>query len=153
MKKEFYLFLSKPLVTLDLESNELKLNEFSININDSEKSKIISLFSSKLNINRTLSIDENPLLVIYGENKSVKVSEVKEDIIDLLKNLSTIFDIFWKKGDIDDREILRDIREKSMIKIRTLILIMGNFLEKITEEDFKEIFIKINFISKFDPIV
>lgn len=153
MKKEFYLFLSKPLVTLDLESNELKLNEFSININDNEKSKIISLFSSKLNINRTLSIDDNPLLVIYGENKSVKVSEVKEDIIDLLKNLSTIFDIFWKKGDIDDREILRDIREKSMIKIRTLILIMGNFLEKITEEDFKEIFIKINFISKFDPIV
>ena len=47
MKKEFYLFLTKPLVTLDLESNELKLNEFKININDNEKSKIISLFSSK----------------------------------------------------------------------------------------------------------
>lgn len=112
MKKEFYLFLTKPLVTLDLESNELKLGEFKINISDSEKSKIISLFSSKLNINRTLSIDDNPLLVIYGENNSIEISKIKEDIIDLLKNLSTIFDIFWKKGDIDDREILKDIREK-----------------------------------------
>lgn len=153
MKKEFYLFLTKPLITLDLESNELKLNELKININDNEKSKIISLFSSKLNINRALSIDDNPLLVIYGENNPIEISKIKEDIIDLLKNLSTIFDIFWKKGDIDDREILKDIREKTMIKIRTLILIMGNFLKKITEEDFKEIFIKINFISKFDPIV
>lgn len=153
MKKEFYLFLSKPLVTLDLESNELKLNEFSVNINDGEKSEIISLFSSKLNINRTLSIDDNPLLVIYGENKSVKVSDVKEDIIDLLKNLSTVFNIFWKKGDINDRDILRNIREKSMIKIRTILLIIGNFLEIFTEDDFKEIFIKINFISRLDPIV
>ena len=153
MKKEFYLFLTKPLITLDLESNELKLNEFKININDNEKSKIISLFSSKLNINRALSIDDNPLLVIYGENNPIEISKIKEDIIDLLKNLSTIFDIFWKKGDIDDRKILKDIREKTMIKIRTLILIMENFLEKITEEDFKEIFIKINFISKFDLII
>lgn len=128
MKKEFYLFLTKPLITLDLESNELKLNELKININDNEKSKIISLFSSKLNINQALSIDDNPLLVIYGENNPIEISKIKEDIIDLLKNLSTIFDIFWKKGDIDDREILRDIREKTMIKIRTLILIMENFL-------------------------
>ena len=150
MKKEFYLFLTKPLITLDLESNELKLNEFKININDNEKSKIISLFSSKLNINRALSIDDNPLLVIYGENNPIEISKIKEDIIDLLKNLSNIF---WKKGDIDDRKILKDIREKTMIKIRTLILIMENFLEKITEEDFKEIFIKINFISKFDLII
>lgn len=120
MKKEFYLFLIKPLITLDLESNELKLNEFKININDNEKSKIISLFSSKLNINRALSIDDNPLLVIYGENNPIEISKIKEDI----------FDIFWKKGDIDDRKILKDIREKTMIKIRTLILIMENFLGK-----------------------
>ena len=84
------------------------------------KSKIISLFSSKLNINRALSIDDNPLLVIYGENNPIEISKIKEDI----------FDIFWKKGDIDDRKILKDIREKTMIKIRTLILIMENFLGK-----------------------
>lgn len=97
MKKEFYLFLTKPLITLDLESNELKLNELKININDNEKSKIISLFSSKLNINQALSIDDNPLLVIYGENNPIEISKIKEDIIDLLKNLSTIFDIFGRK--------------------------------------------------------
>lgn len=157
--KRFYFMSEYPLITL----NELKeknyliiLKQYKFEINNSEKEKFISIFSSVLNIDHNLQIGDHILDNIYGERKdSISISSIKDELDSFLNNFFAISNLLWEKVNKDNKFNVKKFRMDVMFKFKSIlsILLLELNIINFKETIFEDIVYFSEYVYRHDPIV
>lgn len=157
--KRFYFMSEYPLITL----NELKeknyliiLKQYKFEINNSEKEKFISIFSSVLNIDYNLQIGDHILDNIYGERKdSISISSIKDELDSFLNNFFAISNLLWEKVNKDNKFNVKKFRMDVMFKFKSIlsILLLELNIINFKETIFEDIVYFSEYVYRHDPIV
>lgn len=157
--KRFYFMSEYPLITL----NELKeknyliiLKRYKFEINNSEKEKFISIFSSVLNIDHNLQIGDHILDNIYGERKdSISISSIKDELDSFLNNFFAISNLLWEKVNKDNKFNVKKFRMDVMFKFKSIlsILLLELNIINFKETIFEDIVYFSEYVYRHDPIV
>lgn len=157
--KRFYFMSEYPLITL----NELKeknyliiLKQYKFEINNSEKEKFISIFSSVLNIDHNLQIGDHILDNIYGKRKdSISISSIKDELDSFLNNFFAISNLLWEKVNKDNKFNVKKFRMDVMFKFKSIlsILLLELNIINFKETIFEDIVYFSEYVYRHDPIV